>query len=268
MMGTTLTARAVAARLGGRQVLAGVDLTLSPGSLTAIIGPNGAGKTTLVRVMAGLVTPEAGTVLFGERPLSALSARERARAVAYLPQGGTVAWPLPAADVVALGRVPHGGGPGTGPIDPAVARAMRATDSEAFAGRAVTTLSGGERARVLLARALAVEAPVLICDEPVAALDPRHQLAVMGVLAAEARKGRAVAVVMHDLALAARYADRVAILAEGRLAAAGTPREVLTPAMLAAVFGGASLREERPDGLLVLPWRPLGPEPGPLPPSV
>ncbi|GGG31478.1 ABC transporter ATP-binding protein [Chelatococcus composti] len=259
MTGLPLSVRGVAARLGGRQVLDGVDLTLAPGSLTAIIGPNGAGKTTLMRVMAGLVRPAAGTVLLGERLLASLPARERARAIAYLPQGGSVAWPLPAADVVALGRVPHGGGPATGRTDPAVSRAMRATDSEAFADRPVTALSGGERARVLLARALAVEAPVLICDEPVAALDPRHQLAVMGVLADEARRGRAVAVVMHDLALAARYADRVAILASGKLVAAGTPQAVLTPAILADVFGVHALHEERPDGLLVLPWRPLAP---------
>ncbi|MDJ1158800.1 ABC transporter ATP-binding protein [Chelatococcus sp. SYSU_G07232] len=253
----SLTAQDLAVSLAGRAILSEVDCALHPGELLALLGPNGAGKTTLVRALAGLLPPAAGQVRLGGRDLAALGRHERARAIAYLPQGGTVAWPLPVKAVVALGRLPHGAEPDAlAPGDhAAVARAMRATDIEALAERSVLALSGGERARVLLARALAVEAGVLLCDEPVATLDPQHQLAVMDVLKAEARQGRAVAVVMHDLALAARFADRIAILKGGRLVAQGAPREVLTRAGVAHAFAVEALVEERDDGLLVLPWR-------------
>lgn len=252
-----LEADGIGVTRGGRRVLEAVTCRLAPGELLAVLGPNGAGKTTLLRALAGLQAVDAGAVRFGGRPLGSLGAHERARGIAYLPQGGTVSWPLPVQAVVALGRIPHGAEPDDlrERDARAVAQAMRATDVEQFAGRSAMALSGGERARVLLARALAVEAPVLLCDEPVAALDPRHQLAVMNVLRAEARHGRAVVVVMHDLALAARFADRVLILGGGRALATGTPAAVLTAPALAAAFGIEVLTEQRPDGLMVLPWR-------------
>jgi iron complex transport system ATP-binding protein len=254
-----LHARNLSADLGRRRVLAAVDLTLQPGLLTVVIGPNGAGKSTLLRALAGLQPAAAGTVLLGDRPVAALASGERARAIAYLPQGGSIAWPLPVAHVVTLGRLPHGERPGAlRPVGrAAVAAALAAVGLAGFEGRVATELSGGERARVLLARALATNSPVLLADEPVAALDPRHQLVVLDVLKSRARGGATVVAVMHDLALAARFADRLVLLAEGRVRAEGAPAAVLTEAELARSFGietRVTIQDER---VAITPLRPL-----------
>src|SRR5882762_10969113 len=205
---TFLIARGLNVTLAGRLVLRDVSLSLSAGHLVALVGPNGAGKTTLLRALAGLV-PAEGVIHVRGDALSSLSLRERARRFAYLPQGHLVHWPLPARDIVALGRYPHGA------TDPArlsakdteaVLRAMQATDVTQFSERRVTELSGGERSRVALARALAVEAPVILADEPTASLDPRHQIDVMKNLRAAADNNALVIVVTHDLGLAARFA--------------------------------------------------------------
>ena len=220
-----VTARDVNVTLAGRRVLRDVSLALSPGHLVALVGPNGAGKTTLLRALAGLV-PSDGIIHVGGDDLSSLSLRERARRFAYLPQGHLVHWPLPARDIVALGRYPHGA------TDPArlttkdaeaVLRAMQAADVMEFSDRRVTELSGGERSRVALARALAVEAPVILADEPTSSLDPRHQIDVMKTLRTAVDKGALVIVVTHDLGLAARFADTVLVMAEGRLVSQGAP---------------------------------------------
>ncbi len=255
-----LSGTALSVSLGGRPIIMGVDCAVRDGEVLAVLGPNGAGKTTLIKALAGLLPIESGTIEVATRPLAAFAPRERARTIAYLAQNGTIAWPLSVAAVVGLGRLPHGAVPDrlTGADKDAVARAIAAADLGGFETRAATALSGGERARVLLARAFAVEAPILLCDEPVAALDPRHQLAVMAGLKQEAARGRAVAVVMHDLALAARFADRVIILSGGRKIAEGPPRQALSAERIAAAFGIEALTEERPDGLLVLPWRLKG----------
>ena len=188
-----LTARGLGVTLAGRVVLKDVSLALSAGHLVALVGPNGAGKTTLLRALAGLI-PSEGEIEIGGQALSSLPLRERAKRFGYLPQGHVVHWPLPARDIVALGRYPHGA---TDParLSPkdaeAVLRAMQAVDVMEFSERRVTELSGGERSRVALARVLAVEAPVILADEPTASLDPRHQIDVMKNLARDRRQGRA-----------------------------------------------------------------------------
>jgi iron complex transport system ATP-binding protein len=257
---TALAAAAVSVALGRRLVLHGVDLAPRPGALTVVIGPNGAGKSTLLRTLAGLSRPDRGSVSLDGVPLERLSAAERARSIAYLPQGGTIAWPMPVAQVVALGRIPHGEAPERlrDPGRAAVAQAIARVGLAGFEDRAATELSGGERARVLLARALAVEAPVLLADEPVAALDPRHQLLVLDVLTGLARRGGTVVAVMHDLALAARYADEIVLLQDGAVQARGTPAGVLTEARLEASFGILARVRTLEGRLVVVAERPVG----------
>jgi len=233
-----LTASGVAVRFGGATIVQGASLSLRAGELVALVGPNGAGKTTLMRALAGLV-PAEGAITLGGKPLATLKPRDRARHIAYLPQGHIFHWPMPIADIVMLGRAPHADSfSATTPEDrAAVERALTTTETLTFAGRAVTTLSGGEKARVALARALATQAPVLLADEPTAALDPRHQLVVMELLRNAARGGNAILAILHDLTLAARFADRVLIMDRGRIVADGSPDESLGADRLAAVFG-------------------------------
>jgi iron complex transport system ATP-binding protein len=253
-----LRARGLHVRLGRRDVLAAIDLALEPGTFTIVIGPNGAGKTTLLRALAGLVGASQGSVALGPRALDAVPAFERARTIAYLPQGGGIAWPVPVATVVALGRMPHGERSDALPPEgrAAVSGAIAAVGLQGVEDRAANALSGGERARVLLARALATRAPILLADEPVAAFDPRYQLVVLDLLKARARGGTVVGAVMHDLALAARFADRIVLMNGGRVVADGPPRAVLTSGQLSASFGIETMVEERAGTLLVTPWRP------------
>ena len=226
-----IAAENITVRLGGRVVLDGVSVAARDGEILGLIGPNASGKTTLMRVLAGLIAPEAGQV----RP--AMSPAERSRVVAYMEQGAVVHWPLSVRHLVALGRLPHLGpfqrlsGEDAQAIDAALAE----TEVTALADRPVTELSSGELARVHLARALATAPRVLLADEPVASLDPNHALQVMELLRAQAARGAVIAV-LHDLTLAARFCDRLALLDRGRMAAEGKPAEVLTPETLAQVY--------------------------------
>ncbi|MBO9724090.1 MAG: ABC transporter ATP-binding protein [Novosphingobium sp.] len=229
-------------RLGRREVLRGLSAMLRPGALVGVIGPNGAGKSTLVRAILGLVPAAGGTVSVDGAPLTTLQPRDLARRIAYLPQGQTLHWPLTVERLVALGRLPH-----LGPMsrisaadEAAVQDAMARADVTDLAGRVATELSGGERARAMLARALAGGAPALVVDEPLASLDPGHQIDVMALLAREAHEGKLVVAVLHDLTMAARYCDRLLLVHGGELVADGTPQEVLTAERLRSVYGVTS----------------------------
>jgi iron complex transport system ATP-binding protein len=240
------------ATLGRRQVLAGVDLAVQRGEMVAVVGPNGAGKTTLLRAIAGLI-PSHGTIEVGGVPLGRLSRRERARQMGYLPQGHVFHWPLPVGEIVALGRLPQGSGLAE-PDRAAVKRAMAETGVAEHARRTITSLSGGERARVALARVLSTEAPLILADEPTASLDPRYQLVVLEILRRHAAAGGAVLAVLHDLGLAARQADRVVVIDRGAVVADGSPREVLTKARLAETFGVHAQVVTLVDAPVVIPW--------------
>jgi len=234
-----LIARGLRRTLDHRVALEGVDVEIVSGMVTGLVGPNGAGKSTLLRVLAGIDAPDSGTVHVDDAPLSSLTPMARARRISHLPQAAQPQWPLSGRDVVSLGRLPHGAGfdrLSAADAD-AVDRAMVRTGTAAFAMRRLDQLSAGERARLLLARALATEADVLLVDEPTAALDPGYQLEAMTALRVEAERGVAVAVALHDLALAARFCDRLLLLTEGTVLRFGTPADVLATDALKAAYG-------------------------------
>ncbi|MGD9915507.1 MAG: ABC transporter ATP-binding protein [Rhizobiaceae bacterium] len=240
--------------LRGTPVLRDVSLAVGPGEFVGLIGPNGAGKTTLLRAVLGLVDAS-GAVQLGDRRLASLGERERALRVSYLPQERDIAWAVAAEAIVTLGRAPHRKPyAGLTPEDcEAIDRAFSRMDAEHLRMRIATQLSGGERARVLIARALAQEAPLLLADEPVAGLDPAHQIGLMRLFAQLAVEGRSVVASMHDLTLAARWCSRIVLLADGAIAADGTPAEVLTSARLRAVYGIDALVGEHEGRPLVQP---------------
>lgn len=215
----------------GQPILESVSLSVAAGEMIGLVGPNGAGKTALLRLAVGFEPPEQGEVLLDGQPIRSLNASARARRLAYLPQQPETAWPITVTQAVALGRLPHG----DTKREP-VQRALEAVGMSHLAERPLTRLSGGERALVLLARALAVEAGTLLFDEPTANLDPAHQLRVMEVLRSRADQGDAVVVVMHDLSLATRSCDRLAVVHQGKLAADGAPDAILDDPLLRDVF--------------------------------
>jgi iron complex transport system ATP-binding protein len=222
---------------GPRPILQGVDLTLQPGRLTAILGPNGAGKSTLLANMAGLLKPDRGHVELGGTELAALSSRERAQRIAYLPQLPEIAWPIDVETLVGLGRIPFAGVASERENRMAVRRAMEMTTTTQWARRIVTELSGGERARVLLARVFAGTSRWILADEPFTGLDPAHQFEAVESLRRFAAEGGGVVLTVHDLSLAARTAERVIVLNNGRIVADGAPEEALDPSVLRSVYG-------------------------------
>lgn len=220
-------------------LLHGIGATLTPGRITAIVGPNGAGKSTLMSCLAGLRAPTEGEVLLDGVPVSGLGAMHRARRIGYLPQDAPLHWNITVHALAALGRFPHRRGfAGETALDrKAVRRALDEVDMTHFADRLAGTLSGGERARAMLARVLAGEPAWILADEPLAALDIAHRFSLLTQLRAVAARGVGVAIVVHDLAIAARMADDAILLDGGRLVAAGPVWDVLTPHILGPVFG-------------------------------
>jgi iron complex transport system ATP-binding protein len=224
--------------LRGQLALRDVTARFERGRVTALLGPNGAGKSTLLSCLAGLRRPDSGHVLIDGVDVMALDRRSRARRVGLLPQGGEVHWDIDVAALVALGRFPHRGRWGESAADvAAVARAMAATDVSQFAARRATRLSGGERGRALLARVLAGEPEWLLADEPLASLDPAHQLDVLDRLREVAAQGAGVILVLHDLSHAARIADDVVLLREGQVVAQGARDAALGADHLRTAFG-------------------------------
>jgi iron complex transport system ATP-binding protein len=250
----------VTVRFGDQHALEGVDCAVRAGEMVALIGANGAGKTTLMRVLAGLQAPGAGEARYDGKTARAFGRVELARRVAFLAQGGAAQWPLRVDHLVALGRLPYRRPfAGMSAADrAAVEAALAAADVAHLRARTLDALSGGERARALLARALAVEADILLADEPVAALDPLHQLSAMELLRAVARKGAGVVVVLHDLTLAVRFCDRLIALARGRIVGDGPP-SALTDAVVAEAYGVEVLRGEYRGEPFILPWKAIGP---------
>ncbi|MFF3780293.1 heme ABC transporter ATP-binding protein [Streptomyces sp. NPDC001933] len=229
-------ARGLRVRLGQRPVLDSIDLTARAGEVLALVGPNGAGKSTLLAALAADLPAEQGEVRIDGRPVTDWSPAELALRRAVLPQSASLSFPFPVADVVRMGRAPWAGTERADEDDPAVASAMAATEVTEFAERPFSALSGGERARVALARVLAQRAPLLLLDEPTAALDLRHQELVLRICRERAAAGDAVVVVLHDLGLAAAYADRAAVLHGGRIAVVGPPAGVFTGELLGEVY--------------------------------
>ncbi len=252
----TLEARRLSVTLNGRSVLSDISLSARKGEVLGLIGPNGAGKSTLLRALAGLVPAEGG--FLEDRPIRSIPSKERGRRLAYLPQGSDSHWPMAARDIVALGRTPHHGGKVrlTSEDQEKIDRAIAEADIQSLAERPMNRLSGGERARVLLARALAVGAPILMADEPAAHLDVGHQLSMMQMLRRRAEGGDTVVLVLHDLSSALRFCDRVAVLNNGRLVTQGPPGDVLTDSCLADVFGIAVARGQHGGTPFFQPWSP------------
>jgi iron complex transport system ATP-binding protein len=235
---TRLTAADLTVRRGERAIVDGVSFEIEGGALVALVGPNGAGKSTLLTVLAGLLTPEAGAVSLDGILLARLDRRELARRRAYLPQNPRAEWPIATERVVALGLTPHlpafGGLPGG--LEPRLTEAITAWDLTAHRFQPATTLSGGELARAMLARALVGDPQVLFADEPISGLDPWHALDTMARLRALADDGKLVVAATHDLTLAARFSTHLMALSEGRLAAFGATAQTLTPELIRQVF--------------------------------
>jgi len=261
---TRLELRGVDASLGGRPVLQGVDLSLSEGEVLVLVGRNGAGKTTLLRVASGLVRPDAGQVEILGRPLASFGRRELARTVAMVTQETTIPFPFRLGEVVLMGRSPHLGLMGfeTAADRRLAQAALERLGIDDLADRSIQEVSGGERQLAMVARALVQDAPILLLDEPTAHLDVRRRLQLLALTRELAREGRSVLVVSHDLSLSARAADRLAVLAEGRVVAQGPVEDTLRPEVIGPAFGvEAELLTTRQGDRVVVPIRPTPSKP-------
>jgi iron complex transport system ATP-binding protein len=256
-----LSGKAISFSAGEHTILENVDLELKPGELLGLIGPNGAGKSTLLKILTGLLQASQGEITIEGTPLKSIAGHILGRKLAYLAQDGSAHWPVQVERLVELGRIPHlGSWQHLGGEDlEAVEQAMRSTDILALRNRIFTTLSGGERMRVLLARALAVEPRIVLADEPVAALDPSHQLEVMELFRNHCNSGGAAIVVLHDLSLAAHFCNRLLLLDQGQKVADDIPSEVLTEQNLRSVYNIA-YRPPSEGSPFQHPWKAADPK--------
>ena len=241
---STLSTSELTVLRGGCPVVDHVALDIQQGEFVGLIGPNGAGKTTLMRAMLGLI-PAQGTASLLE-----MSVKERAKRAAWMPQHREIAWPIAVDDLVALGRTAQGK---ADPHDPLVTAALDHMGLGSFRNRIATQLSGGEQARVLIARALAQDTPILMADEPIAGLDPANQLSTMQVFQDIAAAGKTIFTSLHDLGLAARYCSKLALMHQGTLVTYGTPQEVLTTERLQSVFNIRAHFKTGPEGPIFQP---------------
>jgi iron complex transport system ATP-binding protein len=245
----TLNIQNLAFTHGSAPTLHEINATFEAGRLSVILGPNGAGKSTLLACLAGLLKPNKGIANLGDERIIGMPATSRAKRIGLLPQGAETHWAITAEALVALGRIPHRRGAGPSADDRrAVSAAMRATATEGFAHRPITQLSGGERARVLLARVLAGEPEWILADEPLANLDPGYQLDILDLLRHQARDGKGVVAVLHDLHHAVRFADHVVLLHQGSVFAQGAVDDVITAQNLATVYGIDALLSKDEEG--------------------
>ena len=248
-----LEAHQLSVSIGKRRILHQVSLTLGKGEIVGLIGANGSGKSTLLRALMGLLPAEEGQITLAGKPLGEYPPREVAHAIAYLPQNPECHWPLTADRVVALGRLPFHGC--STELDAAhIERALAAVDALHLRERPIHELSGGERSRVFLARALAGNPALMLIDEPGAGLDPYHQLQLLELLQKLSKAGNGVLLVLHDLGLAARFCDRLCLLQQGRLIAAGSPENVLTDALLEQAHGIIAYRNWHQGMPALIPW--------------
>lgn len=236
---TELVAENITIRAGDTALVRDASVSLQTGELVAILGPNGAGKTSLLRAMIGATDIANGSVQLDQKNLETFSVTERAKLISYLPQRRPLAWPNKVRDIVALGRFAHGAALGrlSSQDAAAVDHAISTCDLEALADRTADTLSGGEIARVHFARAMAARAPLLVADEPTAALDPLHQLSITQLIRDFVANGGGALVVVHDVALAARFADRLIWMRDGRVVTEGSPQETLTTELMHDIYG-------------------------------
>lgn len=257
----SLEAREVSFAYGKRQTVTDASLTLAPGQVTSIIGPNGVGKSTLVRCLVRLAPPTSGAVLLRGQDLYRLERRELARTLAFVPQSSSVTFPLTVQELVELGRTPYVGWFLTAEDRRIVDETLDYLHLDALRSRLLHEISGGERQKAGLARALAQQPDILILDEPTSALDIRHQLELMELLRRVAReRSCTVGLVMHDLGLVSRFSDQVILMHQGRIHAAGTPAEVLTAANLSQVYGVQVEVLDTPYGQVIVPLASSAPK--------
>lgn len=253
---TLLEAKNVSIHLSDRLIVQDVSLKICQRELIGIIGPNGAGKTTLLKGLARLLSFQSGAIEFLGRSLKSIHQKELSRSLSYMAQGDIIHWPLRVEKVISLGRLPYASAwqPPTQADISAVRKAMDAAEVSHLSERTATKLSGGERRLVMLARALAVEPKVFLADEPVTGLDPSHQVQVMQLLKKMAEEDRGIAIVLHDLSLAARYCHRLYLMHEGKILVSGKPRDVLVPENLKTVYGITAKYGYEKGAFYVVPW--------------